>query len=138
MINKEQIVGAIDIGTTKIVTIIGKKNENGRLDVLAMAKTESKGVKRGVVQNIEETVAAINKTVAEAEQKAGVKITEVFVGIAGQHIRSIKNRGYINRNSYDDEITKEDIKALENDMRRIPIDIGEEIIHGLQQNRWIL
>jgi cell division protein FtsA len=134
MINKEQIVGAIDIGTTKIVTIIGKKNENGRLDVLAMAKTESKGVKRGVVQNIEETVAAINKTVAEAEQKAGVKITEVFVGIAGQHIRSIKNRGYINRNSYDDEITKEDIKALENDMRRIPIDIGEEIIHVIPQS----
>ena len=74
MIQKEQIIGAIDIGTTKIVTIIGKKNDNGRLEILSMAKTESKGVKRGVVQNIEETVAAIAKTVQEAELKAGVKI----------------------------------------------------------------
>ena len=134
MITKDQIVGAIDIGTTKIVTIIGKKNESGRLEILAMAKTESKGVKRGVVQNIEETVAAISKTVQEAELKAGVKLNEVFVGIAGQHIRSIKNRGYINRNSYDDEITRDDIKALENDMRRIPIDVGEEIIHVIPQS----
>lgn len=134
MINKEQIVGAIDIGTTKIVTIIGKRNDSGRLEILAMAKTESKGVKRGVVQNIEETVSAITKTVEEAELKAGVKLTEVFVGIAGQHIRSIKNRGYINRNSYEDEITRDDIKMLENDMRKIPIDVGEEIIHVIPQS----
>ncbi len=134
MIQKEQVIGAIDIGTTKIVTIIGKKNDNGRLEILAMAKTESKGVKRGVVQNIEETVAAILKTVQEAELKAGLKLTEVFVGIAGQHIRSIKNRGYINRNSYEDEITRDDIKMLENDMRKIPIDVGEEIIHVIPQS----
>ena len=134
MINKEQIVGAIDIGTTKIVTIIGKKNENGRLQIISMAKTESKGVKRGVVQNIEETVAAISKTVQEAEFKAGVKLEEVFVGIAGQHIRSVKNRGYINRDSYEDEITRDDIKALETDMRKIPIEVGEEIIHVIPQS----
>lgn len=134
MINKEQIVGAIDIGTTKIVTIIGKINENGRLEILSMAKTESKGVKRGVVQNIEETVVAISKTVEEAELKAGVKLNEVFVGIAGQHIRSIKNRGYINRDSYEDEITREDVKKLEIDMLKIPIDVGEEIIHVIPQS----
>src|SRR5512141_3012714 len=129
MIEKNQIIGAIDIGTTKIVTLVGKVNDNGRMEILSMAKTESKGVKRGVVQNIEETVAAISKTVQEAELKAGVKLNEEFVGIAGQHIRSIKNRGYINRNSYEDEITRDDIKMLENDMRKIPIDVGEEIIH---------
>ena len=134
MIKKDLIVGAVDIGTTKIVTIIGKKNDSGRLEILSMAKTESKGVKRGVVQNIEETVAAIFKTVQEAELKAGIKLNEVFVGIAGQHIRSIKNRGYINRDSYEDEITREDIKALENDMRKIPIDVGEEIIHVIPQS----
>ena len=97
MIEKDQIVGAIDIGTTKIVTLIGKMNENNRLEILSMAKTESKGVKRGVVQNIEETVAAISRTVQEAELKAGEKLHEVFVGIAGQHIRSIKNRALILR-----------------------------------------
>jgi cell division protein FtsA len=134
MINNEQIVGAIDIGTTKIVTIIGKKNANGRLEILSKAKTESKGVKRGVVQNIEETVSAIIRTVEEAELKAGVKLKEVFVGIAGQHIRSIKNRGYINRDSYDDEITRDDIKKLECDMLKIPIEVGEEIIHVIPQS----
>jgi cell division protein FtsA len=134
MIQKDQIVGAIDIGTTKIVTLIGKMNDSGRLEILSMAKTESKGVKRGVVQNIEETVIAITKTVQEAELKAGVKLSEVFVGIAGQHIRSVKNRGYINRNSYEDEITREDIKMLENDMFKIPIDVGEEIIHVIPQS----
>ena len=99
-----------------------------------MAKAESTGVKRGVVQNIEETVAAISKTVQEAELKAGVKLTEVFVGIAGQHIRSIKNRGYINRNSHEDEITRDDIKMLENDMRKIPTEVGEAIIHVIPQS----
>jgi cell division protein FtsA len=131
---KEQIIGAIDIGTTKIVTVIGKKNDSGKLEILAMAKTESKGVKRGVVQNIEETVSAISKTVQEAELKAGVKLQEVFVGIAGQHIRSIKNRGYINRDNYEYEITRDDIKSLENDMRKVPVDIGEEIIHVIPQS----
>jgi cell division protein FtsA len=131
--NKE-IIGAIDIGTTKIVTIIGRKNENGKLEILALSKTESKGVKRGVVQNIEETVAAITKTVQEAEVKAGVKLTEVFVGIAGQHIRSIKNRGYINRDSFDDEITRDDIERLRVDMGKIPVEVGEEIIHVIPQN----
>ena len=134
MIEKDQIVGAIDIGTTKIVTLIGKMNENGHLEILSIAKTESKGVKRGVVQNIEETVAAISRTVQEAELKAGEKLQEVFVGIAGQHIRSIKNRGYINRDSYDEEITRDDIKKLENDMLKIPTEVGEEIIHVIPQN----
>jgi cell division protein FtsA len=134
MIEKNQIIGAIDIGTTKIVTLIGKINDNNRLEILSIAKTESKGVKRGVVQNIEETVAAISRTVQEAELKAGEKLSEVFVGIAGQHIRSIKNRGYILRDSYDDEITRDDIKKLERDMLRIPTEVGEEIIHVIPQN----
>ena len=134
MIQKEQIIGAIDIGTTKIVTIIGKINENDKLEILSLSKTESTGVKRGVVQNIEETVNAIRKTVEEAEFKSGYKLSEVFVGIAGQHIRTIKNRGYINRTSFEDEITREDIKALEKDMYNIPIEAGEEIIHVIPQN----
>jgi cell division protein FtsA len=99
-----------------------------------MSKTVSKGVKRGVVLNIEETVNAIQHVVAELQQKTGVKITDAFVGIAGQHIKSRKNRGYINRDSYDDEITKEDVQRLIDDAHKIPIEIGEEIIHVLPQN----
>jgi len=131
---KNEYVAAIDIGTTKIVAIVGKRNSNNKLDIIGMSKTVSKGVKRGVVLNIEETVNAIQHVVAELQQKTGVKITDAFVGIAGQHIKSRKNRGYINRDSYDDEITKEDVQRLIDDAHKIDIEIGEEIIHVLPQN----
>ncbi len=134
MSEKEKFIAAIDIGTTKIVTLIGKKNGNGKLEVLSLSKAPSKGVKRGVVQNIEETVNAIKSTVEEVQGTSGVPFSEVFVGIAGQHIKSIRNRGYINRESDDDEITREDIQRLIEDMQRIPIDVGEEIIHVLPQS----
>lgn len=134
MNRKKEIVAAVDIGTTKIVAIVGSKDEHGKLEILGMAKSPSKGVKRGVVLNIEETVNAIRSTVEEAELKAGVKITEVYVGIAGQHIRSVRNRGYINRDSFEEEITKDDIYALLEDMKKIPVEVGEEIIHVLPQN----
>ncbi|HDJ33404.1 MAG TPA: cell division protein FtsA [Bacteroidetes bacterium] len=131
---KNDCVAAIDIGTTKIVAIVGRKNEQGKLDVLGMAKTPSKGVKRGVVLNIEETVHAIRTVVEEAQAKSGVKFGNVFVGIAGQHIRSVRNRGYINRDPDQEEISREDIIALIDDMRKIHVDVGEEIIHVLPQD----
>ena len=134
MSHKTDLIAAIDIGTTKIVAIVGKKKENGKIEILGISKTPSKGVKRGVVLNIEEAVNSIQKTVEDVQFTIGKEIRDVYVGIAGQHIRSIKNRGYINRDSYDDEITREDIDALINDMYKIPIDIGEEIIHVLPQN----
>lgn len=134
MAQNEQIVAAIDIGTTKIVAIVGKMNDNRKMEVLAMSKTASKGVKRGVVLNIEETVNAIQTTAEEVQNKTGLDLSEVFAGIAGQHIRSIRNRGYTNRSSYDDEITEEDIRKLIDDMYNIPIEAGEEIIHVLPQN----
>src|SRR5665647_2673888 len=104
MNKKEQYVAAIDIGTTKIVAIVGKKNENGKIEILGLSKALSKGVKRGVVLNIEETVNAIHTTVEDVQKRSGILFSEVFVGIAGQHIKSMKNRGYIMREAYDDEI----------------------------------
>ena len=134
MANKEQIVAAVDIGTTKIVAIVGRILENGRLEVLGMGKTVSKGVKRGVVLNIEETVNAIDSTINDAKSMSKINFSDVFVGIAGQHIKSIRNRGYINRDSYEDEITRKDISRLVEDMKKIPVDVAEEIIHVLPQN----
>ncbi|MBN2214582.1 MAG: cell division protein FtsA [Bacteroidales bacterium] len=134
MSQKSKILAAVDIGTTKIVSIIGRKNENGKLEILGMSKTPSKGIKRGVVLNIEETVSTIRYTVEEVQKQTGISMNDVFVGIAGQHIKSVRNRGYINRDSYENEITRQDIEALINDMYKIPIDVGEEIIHVLPQN----
>jgi len=134
MKQREQFVAAIDIGTTKIVSIVGKKNENGKIEILGLSKAPSNGVKRGVVLNIEETVGAIQKTVEDVQKRSDVAFTDVFVGIAGQHIKSMKSRGYINRDSSDDEIQKEDVFNLTQDMHKIPIEIGEEIIHVIPQN----
>ncbi len=131
---EKNVIAAIDIGTTKIVSIIGRINDKNKLDILGFSKAESRGVKRGTVLNIEDTVNAIKKTVDEVKQQTGIAVSEVFVGIAGQHVKSIRNRGYINRDSYDQEITREDIHALVDDMFKIPIDVGEEIIHVLPQS----
>ncbi len=84
--------------------------------------------------NIEETVNAIESTVRDARTMSGIRFSDVFVGIAGQHIKSLRNRGYINRDSYEDEITRNDIRRLVEDMYKIPVDVGEEIIHVLPQN----
>jgi cell division protein FtsA len=134
MNNKERYVAAIDIGTTKIVAIVGAKSENGKIEILGLSKAPSRGVKRGVVLNIEETVSAIQTTVEDVQKRSGVQFSEVFVGIAGQHIKSMKSRGYITRDAYEDEITKEDVFRLIEDMHKIHVDIGEEIIHVIPQN----
>jgi cell division protein FtsA len=129
---KEQIISAIDIGTTKIVAIIAKKDESGKYDILGLGKSLSNGVKRGVVVNIEDTVAAIESAKGEAEEKAGYKMHNVYVGIAGQHIKSMKNR---NRKYIDgEEITQEDVDYLSDQMLRTPIDPGDEILHVIPQS----
>jgi len=134
MSQNNHYVAAIDIGTTKIVAIIGKKHVDGKIEIIGMGNSPSYGVKRGVVLNIEETVNAIKQSVAQAQDQCGILFKDVYVGIAGQHIKSLRNRGYINRDSFDDEIKKEDVQALIDDMYKIPIDAGEEIIHVLPQS----
>ena len=128
------MIAAIDIGTTKIVTIVGRLNENKKLEIIGMSKTPSKGVKRGVVLNIEEAVSSIRYTVDEVQKQIGFPIREAYVGIAGQHITSIRNRGYILRDSYEEEITQHDTDKLLAEMYKISIQPGEEIIHVLPQN----
>ena len=96
---KEQFVAAIDIGTTKIVSIIGQKKENGKLEIMGLSRAPSKGVKRGVVLNIEETVKAIQSTVEDVQLLSGVLFSVVYVGIAVHQIIIMINWGYIYRDS---------------------------------------
>lgn len=130
----DKIVVGLDIGTTKICAIVGRKNEFGKLEVLGMGKAESDGVIRGIVTNIDKTVNAIEKAVREAEDQSGINIRVVNVGIAGQHIKSSIHHGSITRSTNDDEITIEDINRLNNDMYRIVIPPGSEIIHVMPQD----
>ncbi len=129
-----KIIVGLDIGTTKICAIVGRKNEYGKLEVLGMGKAVSDGVIRGIVTNIDKTIKAIQRAVSEAENQAGINIKVVNVGIAGQHIKSAIHHGSITRVSTDEEITMEDVNRLTNDMYRIVIPPGSEIIHVMPQS----
>ncbi len=129
----ENIVVGLDIGTTKIVCMVGRKNEFNKIEVLGVGKSESLGVTRGVVSNIEKTVSAIHEAVNQAEDNAGVNIRVVNVGIAGQHIKSLQHRGVHTRKTSSDEISQMDIDALIEDMYKLVMQPGEEIIHVLPQ-----
>ena len=129
----DQIVVGLDIGTTKVCAIVGKKNEFGKVNILGFGRAESDGVSRGVVVNIDKTVEAIRLAVAEAEKQSGVDINVVYVGIAGEHIRSMQHKGIITLNNPDLEISQGDVKRLHEDMFKIATPPGSEIIHVLPQ-----
>ncbi|MGK7396414.1 MAG: cell division protein FtsA [Candidatus Cyclobacteriaceae bacterium M3_2C_046] len=131
---KDKIVVGLDIGTTKICAIVGRKNEYGKLEVLGMGKAVSDGVIRGIVTNIDKTIQGIEKAIREAENQSGINIRVVNVGIAGQHIKSAIQHGSITRDTTDDEITVEDVNRLTNDMYKIVIPPGSEIIHVMPQD----
>jgi len=130
---KNEIVVGLDIGTTKIAVIVGKRNELGKIEILGSGKAESIGVKRGVVSNIENTVQSIQTAVHEAAQRSRVTIATVHVGIAGQHIKSLQHKGNLIRNSSEDEISQEDIDKLTENMFKLAMNPGEEIIDVIPQ-----
>ncbi len=132
MKNSGIIVG-LDIGTTKIAVIVGRKNEHGKIEILGYGKVPSIGVKRGVVANIDNTVQSIKEAVAEASGKSGVDIKFVNVGIAGLHIKSLQHRGNIIRENSEVEISQDDIDKLCNSMYNLNMNPGEEILDVIPQ-----
>ncbi|MBT4919150.1 MAG: cell division protein FtsA [Flavobacteriaceae bacterium] len=129
-----KIAVGLDIGTTKIVAMIGRYNEYGKLEILGLGKSKSLGVHRGVVNNITQTIQSIQQAVLDAETSSGMKISDVIVGIAGQHIRSLKHSDYITRKDSDTVIDDQDIENLCNQVHKLVMLPGEEIIHVLPQD----
>ncbi|WP_425234483.1 cell division protein FtsA [Ulvibacterium sp.] len=123
----------LDIGTTKIVAIIGRENEYGKIEVLGIGRSKSLGVHRGVVNNITQTIKSIQQAVEEAEANSGLKIGSVVVGIAGQHIRSLQHSDYITRSDSEEVINEDDLDQLCNQVYKLVMLPGEEIIHVLPQ-----
>ncbi len=123
----------LDIGTTKIVAMIGRRNEYGKVQILGVGKSKSLGVHRGVVNNITQTIQSIQQAVNEAELSADCKIESVTVGIAGQHIRSLQHSDYITRTNSELVIDEDDIDRLINQVHKLVMLPGEEIIHVLPQ-----
>ncbi|OIQ41898.1 MAG: cell division protein FtsA [Bacteroidetes bacterium MedPE-SWsnd-G1] len=128
-----EISVGLDIGTTKIVAMIGRKNEYGKIELLGIGKAKSLGVHRGVVNNITQTIQSIQQAVDEAIAVSGVQISDAIVGIAGQHIRSLQHSDYITRPNSQEVIDENDLEQLENQVHKLVMLPGEEIIHVLPQ-----
>ena len=128
-----EIVVGLDIGTTKIAAIAGRRNEFGKIEVLGYGHTESIGVRRGVITNIENTVNSIQTAINEAQARSKVTIRTVNVGIAGQHIRSIQHRASTIRPNPETEISQADIDQFTSSIYNIAMNPGEKIIDVLPQ-----
>ena len=131
MDKSRNIVVGLDIGTTKISLMVGKMNEYKKLEIVAQGKSESYGVSRGIVANIDRTVESIKEAVNQASQH--YNINEVYVGIAGQHIKSLQHRGEIVRDDVENEINISDMKKLKENMFKLITIPGEEVIHVIPQ-----
>ena len=130
-----KVIVGLDIGTTKIACFVGKKNEHGKIEILSMGKSESLGVTRGIVANIDKTIQSIQAAVNEAQGRVdgSLVIRSVNVGIAGQHIKSLQHRGIHTRQQIDMEISQKDVDVLIEDMYKLVMQPGEEIITVLPQ-----
>jgi cell division protein FtsA len=128
-----KIAVGLDIGTTKITVMIGRKSEHGKIEILGMGKAPSAGVMRGIVANIEKTTNSIQQALTEAVIKSDIDVKQVNVGIAGQHIKSLQHRGQIVRQDLESEIGDNDITILTANMYKLIMVPGEEIIHVFPQ-----
>jgi len=127
---KNLIVG-LDIGTSKVVAIVGEVNEDGGIDVIGIGSNPSRGLKKGVVVNIESTVQSIQRAVEEAELMAGCQINSVFAGIAGSHIRSLNSHGIVAIR--DKEVVQGDIDRVIDAARAVVIPADQKLLHILPQ-----
>ena len=125
---------AVDIGTTKVCAVVGRRNDLGQMEILGHASVPCHGVQRGVVVNIHKTTAAISAAVERAARVSGIPIEKANVGIAGQHISSAQNYNIINREDHTAEITQDDIDTLTQTMRKLPLKPGEAILHIIAQD----
>src|SRR3990170_3605271 len=134
MNNEQPIIVGLDIGTTKIAVIAGRKNEFGKLEILGFGRANSNGVKHGQVLNIDETIKSIRIALENCySSNPNLEISEVYVGIAGHHIKSLQTRGDIVRHQTDEEITQHEIDQLVSDQYKTYIPAGDEIIDVIPQ-----
>ncbi len=129
----ERIVLGMDIGTTKVCAVVGAADSFDRINVLGIGLAESQGLSRGVVVNIDKTVAAVQEAIGAAERAAGVNVESVIVGIAGDHVQSFQSRGVVTIAHRDQEITRLDVERLVEDTTHVAMPADREILHVIPQ-----
>ncbi len=133
MKTNNSIAVALDIGTTKVCAIAGRRNEYDKIEILGVGSVKSEGVSRGVVSNINKTVKAIKEAIDIAQKNAKVTFDKVHVGIAGQHIKSIHHHGLLVRHEPNEEINESDVSRLISDMHKLVLPPGDKILHVFPQ-----
>ena len=130
----EQIIASLDIGTTKVVALVGERDERGGVYVIGHGISPADGLRRGVVVDMDKTVRSIQKAVADAQMVSGTVIDRVTVGIAGEHVRSINSHGVVAVNRSDKEVTPADVQKAIEAARTVAIPADREIIHVIPQD----
>ncbi len=128
---KEAPITALDIGTSKVCALIAEREPDSAVRILGFGESKSEGLKKGVIVNIERTIAAIQQAVEEAENQAGAEVNAVVVGISGGHIKSLNSRGMAGVARADREITKDDVRRAMDAAKAVAIPIDREVIHVL-------
>ncbi len=128
---EHNLIVALDLGTSKVVALVGEINDNGRLEIIGIGSYPSRGMKKGVVVNIESTIQSIQRAVEEAELMAGTQIRSVYVGIAGSHVRSLNSHGIVAIK--DKEVTENDVERVMDAARAVAIPADQRILHVLPQ-----
>ena len=128
---RENMIVALDIGTSKVVALVGEIDLDGRLNVIGIGKQPARGMKKGVVVNIDATIDSIQRAVEEAELMAGVNIETVYCGIAGSHIRSMNSHGVVGIR--EKEVTETDVERVMDAARALAIPADQQVLHVLPQ-----
>ena len=132
---KDDIVVGLDLGTSKVACIIGNINQGNpyKIEIIGVGMTESHGLRKGLVVDIEKAAESIRRAVAEAERMAGITIDSVYIGIAGGHIESMTKSGLISVSGKNNEITPADVQRAIDLAKTCKIPVDREIIHVISQ-----
>ncbi len=133
MSKKSKFIVGLDVGTTKTCAVICEPNEKHELDLVGVGTADSRGLRKGVVVNLDSTVSSIKKAIEDAEKRAGISAESVFVGLSGVHVKSFNSRGAVAVNAHTREIGKEDIRRVIETAKAISLPTDREIVHVLPQ-----
>src|SRR5437773_7786058 len=134
MARKERYLVGLDVGTSKVTAVVGELLDGGRVEVVGLGVSESHGIRRGVVVNLETAVDAIKKAIEEAELMAGVEIDSVHLALSGPHVKGFNSRGVIAVAGKNREITREDVRRAIDAAKAVSLPTGREILHVLPQD----
>src|SRR3954467_7097313 len=134
MARRERYIVGLDVGTSTVSCVVGESLDDGSLDIVGIGTTESRGIKRGVVVNLEAAIDSIKKTIEEAELMAGIEIDSVHLALSGPHVKGFNSRGVIAVAGKNREITRDDVRRAIDAAKAVALPTGREILHVLPQD----